>query len=441
MDSNRLSRTGPGITFVLAAFLSSICVVAYAQEIFTLDRCITLAENNSPRLRMANNAVRAIELAHSELGAAGLPQVNAVAGGTYTPIPPSYGYDPAVTDGGQLVGQVVVRQSLYDGGIRSLKFDQLRIDLERVSREREVARLDVDAGVKQAFFEALRTQEEVDLRRASQEQLAAYEDLVRRLYNGGLVSYTDVLKAEMQTSTSGLALGKAQESSVASRYVLSEAIGVQVDVAARIADAPLDVPQVAVDTGDIAQTIDMKAASLGVKKGLLDVQLASHEKLPVVSLVADAGYLSSGENLRLPRENRLNALGYSIGVAFEIPILNWGATGMRVEQRELAAEDLSLQMELLRRSLTTETRKAVLQLSRGRARLVVLEETIKKAEENFLLTKSKYAAGGALAFEVLAAQQLLTDMKMDELQTKADLRLLAVRLERLTAHEQNPTRQ
>jgi outer membrane protein TolC len=304
-----------------------------------------------------------------------------------------------------------------------------------------MARLDVIAGVKLAFVEAVKTQDEVDLRRTSQEQLAAYADMVRRMYDGGMASYADVLKAEMQTSGSTLALDKARESFAASRLSLAEAIGVQVDTAARMADSSLQTSPVERDSADISSTIEMRIASLAIEKGLLDVEIASHEKHPVISLVADAGYLSSGDNLRLPRENRLNTIGYSVGVALEIPILNWGATGLRAEQRELAADDLRRQKELLQRSLTTETKKALLQASRGRARLTVLRETIGKAEENFLLTKSKYAGGGALALEVLAAQQLLTDMKMDELQTKADLRVLAARLERLTAHEQNPTRQ
>jgi outer membrane protein len=322
-----------------------------------------------------------------------------------------------------------------------LKSDQLQIDLEKMTHERELARLDVIAGAKQAFFEALKSQDEVDLRRASQEQLAAYRDLVRRLYDGGIASYADVLKADMQTSNSTLALEKAEESFAGSRLSLAEAIGVQLGTASRIADSPLETSPLEPDSADVSRTIEMRVASLAMEKSLLDVAVANHERLPVVSLVADAGYLSSGENLRLARENRLKAIGFSFGFALEIPILNWGATGLRVEQRELAADDLRLQKELLRRSLATETKKAFLQASRGRTRLAVLRETIGKAEENFLLTKSKYAGGGTLALEVLAAQQLLTDMKMDELQTKADLRLLAARLERLTAHEQNPTRQ
>jgi len=45
------------------------------------------------------------------------------------------GYDPALSNGGQISGQVIVQQSLYDGGIRGLKSDQLSLDIDRLRRK------------------------------------------------------------------------------------------------------------------------------------------------------------------------------------------------------------------------------------------------------------------------------------------------------------------
>lgn len=407
-----------------------------AQDTLTLDQCIALARSNSPRIRLAENAMRSAELSLAELKSAGLPQITAVAGATYTPVPPKYAYDPAITDGGQLLGQLVVRQSLYDGGIRALRSDQQRIDLQRTGHEREIAERDLILAVKLAFAEALRAQEEVELRWESLEQLSAYGDLVHRLYGGGTANYGDVLKAEMQTSGAQLALDKAREMSGSARFSLAEFTGMLADSTIRMAGSPLELSGLSVDTANAAKSIDLRVAGLLVEKGELEVEMARHERFPLLSLVVDAGYLSSGDNLRLPRESRLRAIGYSLGVGVEIPIFNWGVTGARVEERELAVDDLGQQRELLRRSISTETRKVSLQLSRTRARYASLGEIIRKARENFLLSKAKYAVGGTLALDVLTAQQLLTDAKIEELQTRAGIRVLSARLERLTAHEE-----
>jgi outer membrane protein TolC len=432
-------RSARGLVCVLT-FLAGFDFAGYAQDVLTQDRCLTLARENNPRTRLAANTVRAAELSLSELWKTALPQISGTGTATYTPVPPRSGYDPAITDGGQLAGQIVVRQSIYDAGIRGLKSDQLRLEVERAAREQDLSRQELTFAVRQTYAEALRAQEEVDLRRESHGQLVAYGELVRRLYNGGTANYADVLKAEMHTAMAWLAVEKARELSATARFSLSELIGVPVDSAARFSSPVAEISGPATDTGDLTHSLELDIARVELEKRRLEIQVASHESLPALSLVADAGYLSSGDNLRLPRAERLNTWGYSIGVGLEIPILNWGATGLRVQQKELAADDLRLQMELLQRSLSTEVRKTLLQLSQARVRLRTLRETIRKSEENFLLTKSRYAGGGTLASEVFAAQQLMTDTKMDELQTSTDIRLLTARLERLTAHEQQPTR-
>jgi outer membrane protein TolC len=176
----------------------------------------------------------------------------------------------------------------------------------------------------------------------------------------------------------------------------------------------------------------MSVASLAIKRTLLDVELTKHEHYPTVSFLGDAGLLTSGDNLRLPRDERANMFGFSLGVELEIPLVNWGATDLRIQQKQLDADNLRLQSDLLQRSITTESRKARIQLTKQRERLRVIQNNIRTAEDNFLLTKSKYAGGGTLSLEVLSAQQLLTDIKLSELQTLADIQLLAVKMEQLS---------
>lgn len=420
------------ISFII---LLSLC---RAQNILTLERCIVFALGNSPQLRMADNALRSAQLSLSELKTAGLPQLKAVGAASYMPIPPSFGYDPAISNGGQLTGQVILQQSLYDAGMRGLKSDQLETDQERLEKECRLARYEVIFAVKQAFVEALRAQEEVELQQESVRQLEVYHDLIQRLHSGGGASYTDLLKTEIQTDGARIALARALESMVSARFSLGELMGVPMDTAGNLGGSLAELGASLPDSlftavgPDIARNLEMNIAGLQIERSLVEHTLASHERLPEISLVADAGYLSSGENLRLPSGERLNALGYSIGIGIELPILNWGATGIRMQQRELATDDLRQKMELLRRSLTVDLRKARLQLLKSRDRLRTIQSTVAKAEENYLLTKSKYAAGGTLSLEVLSAQQLLTDAKMAELQTLADIQVVAARIERLS---------
>ena len=440
----------PGFLPLLLTILLCGPPAAPAQGVLTLDSCLVIALANSPALRSADNAVRAAGLARSELLTTVLPQIQAVIDGIYLPVPPRYGYDPAITDGGEVRGLVAVRQSVYDSGVRSLKSDQFSLDIDRLGSERRLAdiisflpdatlaALDLALAVKLAFFESLRSRAEVELQRESVDQLGAYLSLLRRLYSGGSAGATDILKTEIQASGARLALAKAREASAGALIALEEAMGVPPDTSVRIAGSLEEAAGAVNDSAasppaDLAGTLDMTVAGMLVRHSVIDEDITKHERLPDISVFADAGYLTSGDNLRLPSSERLNGLGYEVGLAVQFPILNWGATGLRTEQKEVATDDLRNRMEILRRAIASDALRLRIQIAGARERLGVLRENLAKAGDNYLLTKSKFAAGASLSIEVLSAQQSLTDARIAELQTLQDIRACEARIERMNA--------
>ena len=101
---------------IVAVYLSvGMVTTGLSQTSLTLDQCLQLARSNSPALRAADDAAQASELSQSELTTTALPQLKAGLGGSYAPVPPSFGYDPIISNGGQIAGQIMLEQSLYDG--------------------------------------------------------------------------------------------------------------------------------------------------------------------------------------------------------------------------------------------------------------------------------------------------------------------------------------
>jgi outer membrane protein TolC len=292
--------------------------------------------------------------------------------------------------------------------------------------------------VKQVFIETLRSGREIVLEEESVSQLSEYLEIVRRLSKGGNAAYTDVLKTELQLSSARLAFQKAREEYAIAKYSLAELLGAPSDTSFVVAGTLNDTttnentPPLLGIFPDSTETLELSLASLAIKRSVLDVELTRHENYPTLSAVGDVGLLTSGDNLRLPSDVRAGIFGYSFGLELEIPLINWGATELRAQQKQLETENAHLQSELLHRSITSESGKTRMQLVKQRERLQTLRSNRKLAEDNFSLTKSKYAGGGTLSLEVLSAQQLLTDSKLSELQTLADIQLLKARLEQLT---------
>ena len=91
-------------------------------------------------------------------------------------------------------------------------------------------------------------------------------------------------------------------------------------------------------------------------------------------------------------------------------------------------------MEILRRSIASDAARLRVQIAGARERLGLLRSNLMKANDNYILTKSKFAAGASLSLEVLSAQQALTDARLAELQSLADIRSFTAKIERLNAH-------
>ncbi|MCX6134607.1 MAG: TolC family protein [Ignavibacteriales bacterium] len=405
-----------------------------AQEQLTLQRCVELSKAFSLKSRSSEMAMRASGLAHDELMKSRLPQLKVRSEISYAPSSGTFGYDPAITDGGQVGGRISLEQSLYDGGVRNLKSGQLTAEQSALTWEKDLGERDLRLTVEQYFIEGLQSQRAIELQQESARQLKEYLELVERLSKGGAASYTDVLKTQMQLQSTERSIQKARATLASTKYALAELMGGSIDTSfALVGSLGALFPDRQADGTplDISKNMDIALAELNVNKSTFETELARSERLPVISAVADAGVLTSFDNLRLSAPERAGVYGYMVGITLEVPLFTWGATDLRVQQRELATQALTLQLEGVKRFVATEYQKTQLQLSKSAERLRSIRMSLKAADENFVLTKAKYAAGGVLSLEVLSAQQLLTDLKLEELETIAEAELLSAKLEQI----------
>jgi len=407
----------------------------YCQNQITLSHAIELALKNNLQMAVARNDREQSEKARSEINSTGLPQIKSEISAIYAPANPSFGYDPVITNQGQLGAQVLVQQSLYDGGTRSLKSDQLSIGITEANIQLQSVQRDLKYSVTIAFIDVLRYQQETTLRRETVDQLQEYLELTQRRFHGGGTGESDVLRTDVELSNARVELNHAEVLYNIARYSLAELLGGTIDttlMAVGTLDNLIDVP---IDTLS-GNVLDLELSRTGIQKSALDVSLAEHEAYPVLSLFGDAGLLTSVENLKLPGGDRYNSFGYSVGILAEFPIFDWGGRSLRKEQKELELNSLSTEGTLLERKLSGEMSRLRLQRKNELTQLETLRRNAAKAKDLFLLTKARYAGGSALAVEVLGAQQLVNDSEVAALGTSAEIQSISARIVQLTTEEE-----
>jgi outer membrane protein TolC len=337
-----------------------------------------------------------------------------------------------LTNGGQLGAQLAAEQTLYDGGQRSFKARQAEFDMARSQYERKLAELDLRLEATQAFTDVLRLQADLALKHLNQIRLRDYLGLVQRMHTGGQVGFTDVLKTRIQVSEAESDAKQTEADLQAAKFSLLELLGAALDGNLQVKGSLDSVePPAPLDTLGNA---DWEVARLGMRSAELDVQAAQGEWKPTVALAADAGLLTSVENLQQASKDRANMLGASVGLHVDVPVFGWGLREIHLRQRRLAADSLKWQWLSQRRNLLTEHRKAWLQWDAAQGHRDALRANLSAAADNYSLTKSKYAGGQGLASEVLDAEKLWVDTQASLIQAQADLRILGAKLKRLEAH-------
>ncbi len=427
-----------------ACLLIAICLFpgphARAQTALSIEQCLSAGRAHNTAAEQAGLRLRAAELAHQQIITGRKPQVQFSAGAAYAPGTKRFGYDPALSDMGQLRSQVIIEQILYDGGRLRAEADRASLDITALTKEQALSIADQELAIRDAFVAGLRAQDEEALRRDALDDLTNYLQVVNALHAGGTTATTDVLRTRVERATAQVALKQAHESLIESRLSLAELMGAPGDTAFVLEGALSDesllgtAPSGFESPLDSAASLDIAAADVSWRQALSDINQAKKESRPTISLVADAGYLTSRDNLTMPAAERYRGTGFSIGASFDLPLFDWGRHRLNVQQRTLEADAARLQINLIQRTLDSQHRTAVTKITLVESQLDTIRAAITTAKDNYVLTKAEYAAGGALASEVLSARQLVTETRLTELESLAQLQSLRAVLTRLDAH-------
>lgn len=424
------------VVFVLLV----LCVLsannhALAQHLYTLDECISAAKSNSPNLRIAEIQSHSSSLARDEARTTSLPIIRFDAAAIYAPHYGNFGYDPALSNGGQLNGRISLNQPLYDGGARRLRVDQLGVEIDRSAATQQAAAHDVRLAITQAFIEVLRTHAMIALRRESRDALEKYFNLVNTMRAAGTASQSDVLKTQVDLDAENIGLTRAIETDSLARIVLAQRMGIAgvVDVAGSLESLPVE--PIAAGADSTPRNIDTKIAELDIAAGTAEAAVGATEKSPALFFGADAGLLTSLDNLSRAAADRQPALGASVGFAFGVPLSSWGAFDLRAQQRELGVDVRRERLRLLTQTISAARNSLLLQMRSTIERRESLKRTIATAQDNISLITTRFSAGAAGSLDVLTAHQTLFQLRSDAVDAEAEVHQIAAQMARVMAQE------
>jgi len=296
-------------------------------------------------------------------------------------------------------------------------FEQYRladigVDISRVKRD--ASRRDLGYRAIEAYYRLLQAERLAEVAVQSVDQLTLQLKQANAFHDAGTVSRDDVLRAE-------LALANAKQRVISQRAQVSLArsrlaVAMGTSPSSEIDAIPLDhEPEIRSETTldraeqtALASRSEMQEVDMHMKQSKSNVRLAWYKLVPQANLVV-AWQHSDGSLFALENSE-------FIGGTLSWDIWDWGSTIAGIDKSYAKVRQTDATRQKIEDQVKLEVQEAYLNVGTTTDAIGVAKTAVASAEENYRLVTKRYDANTATQFDVVDAEQLLTQARA-QLQT------------------------
>jgi outer membrane protein len=410
------------ITLVIAVMMTPLIAFAANEpvsqpqvEVLTLDKCLTLAYQNSKQLK---SAAKSVEIAKESLRQAEsglLPTVS------YSISELKYGIDyPKSTLGTKegSYGSISATQNLYNGGATRGGIEVAKISLEKVLEDQRKTKQALTYNVKSAYYQAWLAVQLVKVAQASYDNLGHHEQQMKTFYQAGTKSKYDLLQAQVQHEGLKPSLIKAQNALALANLNLATTIGMEKDSPFTVSDdtSKTQLPdKVEYALQDLLEQAyrdrpEMRQLKLVNQLDKTQAKMAYAGYKPKVNLTGQLGGSSLDYSQKLGMDWDMDwTMILSITGNFFDGFKTPAAVAQAKDTVEKAQLDESYQRDMLR----LDVQQAIQDLKGDLETINASQDSIDLSKESLRLTQSRSDAGMATTMDIMDAELALDKASND----------------------------
>ena len=320
---------------------------------------------------------------------------------------------------------------------RWLQFQQAKSVVEEVEANLDRDLQNLVVRVAGVYFEALMTDEQLDLVLAQKKTYTALVDAAKKGLAAGSGTRTDIDDAQSRLDMATAQELEARQNQDLARRQLQLLVNQPVNQIAKlnVAALQLSAPMPA-NLDDWTRKAEQASPEIRAMQARLDaarreVSKAQAGHLPTVDAVAQWSN-SGSENITRVNSRFENK---TIGLQLNIPLYSGGYVNSTIRQAVAEQTRAEESLEALRRDLGVRVHKEYRGVSEGVLRVRALEQAARSAEQMMKSTQMSLTAGSRTQLDVLNAQQQFTLALRDLAQARLVYLLSKVRLASLVGDD------
>ncbi|UAA39325.1 outer membrane channel protein TolC [Paraneptunicella aestuarii] len=273
--------------------------------------------------------------------------------------------------------------------------------------------------VTQAYFEVLRTQDDLEFSKAEKRAIARQLEQTKQRFEVGLTAITDVHEAQALYDNAEASEIRAQYEVEKSQESLWEITGnYYKEIAALDTNkfsasmpAPMDINSWSKLAED--KNLQLAASKISVDIAKKDIDIARSGHYPTLGLQAS---FSSNDTVGQSSDAAISDSqdrvdSRSATIALSVPIFSGGATSARTEQARHSFVSASEDREQTHRSVVKDVRSYYFDVTAAISRIKALEQAVVSAESALKATEAGFEVGTRTIVDVLNSTRNLYDAK------------------------------
>jgi outer membrane protein TolC len=291
-------------------------------------------------------------------------------------------------------------------------------------------------GVRQAFLGAILANDYVQVYREAVATAELNVEMVQKMYDQGVVSEYERLRAEVELANLKPQLIQAENQVKIANHNLKNMIGLDLnDEVELVYDFNPDWSSQQLNLEHLSSLADEHRPSLResryyveMRKKAIGVAKAGYR--PQISLRSNLDWTRQSDEFDLSTSDWTRSISASLRVS--MPIFDGFATSAEVKKAKLDHVSSTLEASRTQNQVELELQEAFLTYEETSDRLGAQSKTVTQAEEGLRIARLRYEQGVGTQLEVLSAEAALTLAKTNYVQATHDAAVAVYRLLQVT---------
>jgi outer membrane protein len=314
--------------------------------------------------------------------------------------------------------------------ISSYRLAQLGIDQSEMNLELE--KLDLALNVKTAYYNILISEKGIEVAQKAVESLESNLNVASNFHKVGMIPINDVLKAEVELANSRQNLVKAENAAKLSRASFNTVLARGVNEPVEVEDI-LQVKQQIEDFDTYREMAlqdrpEVKVIDINILQADQQIRLAKSRYWPDISL--QYNYIKQGDTLQVNGSTFQDPTQWQAIAVAQWTFWEWGKTLHSAREKENFKQELMETKNALVDNIALQVKQAMLELLTAAENIPTTQKAVEQGEENLRVNEERYKAQVTTITEVLDAQTLLTQARVNYFTSLYNYGLARAKLDR-----------